>query len=93
MRKWILMKSYLLSIENKVCIEASSKPDNTVLYKTDKQYSNTHRMANYIEGLLPSACQGLSYHSIFNLTLHCIIFNSAHITNIVNSKYICVSVI
>ena len=27
-------------------------------------------MANYIQGLLPSACQGLSYHAIFHLTLH-----------------------
>ena len=84
MRKWILKKSYLLSRENKVCIEASSKPDKRVLNPEETMLnSNTNRMANYIEGLLPSTCQGLRYHSIFNLTFHDIQLSSAHFTGIV----------
>ena len=71
------MISYPLSIGNKVCTEASNKPDNTVLNPEKQcQYSDTNRMANYVEGLLPSACQGLRYHSILHLTLHYLWFSS-----------------
>ena len=56
-------ESYLLSRENKVCTEASSKPDNTVL-NTEEQYLK-HKPHGQLYSGTPSRCLSglwLSFH-------------------------------